>query len=55
MVLQDTILFSGTITIILPGKEAASDEEVEHAAKLAQAHGFILECPQQYDTILGQR
>ena len=56
MVLQDTILFSGTIRDnIRWGKEAASDEEVEHAAKLAQAHGFILECPQQYDTILGQR
>ena len=33
----------------------ASDEEVEHAARMAQAHEFIAELPEGYDTVIGER
>ena len=53
MVLQDTNLFSGTIKEnIKYGKEDATDEEVINAAKLANAHDFIMRLPNGYDTIL---
>lgn len=53
MVLQDTNLFTGTIKEnIKYGKENATDEEVIEAAKLANAHDFILRLPQGYDTML---
>ncbi|RHW36288.1 ABC transporter ATP-binding protein [Lysinibacillus yapensis] len=53
VVLQDTYLFSGTIREnIRYGKLQATDEEVEHAAKIAYAHNFIKYLPQGYDTIL---
>lgn len=53
MVLQDTNLFTGTIKEnIKYGKENATDEEVIEAAKLANAHNFILRLPQGYDTML---
>lgn len=53
MVLQDTFLFSDTIREnIRYGRLTATDEEVEHAAKLAHAHDFIIQLPQGYDTIL---
>ncbi|MBP9014873.1 MAG: ABC transporter ATP-binding protein [Candidatus Atribacteria bacterium] len=53
---QDTILFSGTIKDnIRWGKEDATDEEIMEAAKVAQAHEFIMSFPQGYDTQLGQR
>ncbi len=56
IVLQDTILFSGTIRDNIKwGKEDATEEEVIAAAKAAQAHDFIMELPDQYDTELGQR
>lgn len=55
-VMQRTILFSGTIRDnIRFGRPDASDEEVEQAAIIAEAHGFIAELPQGYDTVLGQR
>lgn len=54
--LQESVLFSGTIRDnIRYGRPTASDEEVEAAAKAAQAHAFIMAFPNGYDTILGQR
>ncbi|MGO4889182.1 ABC transporter ATP-binding protein [Anaerobacillus sp. MEB173] len=54
-VLQDTFLFEGTIREnIRYGKLDASDEEVERAAKLANAHSFIMKLPHQYDSFLQQ-
>ena len=53
MVLQDTHLFSGTIKDnIKYGNDDATDEEVIEAAKLANAHDFIMRLPQGYDTEL---
>ena len=53
VVLQDTNLFTGTIKEnIKYGKENASDEEVIEAAKLANAHDFIMRLPKGYDTML---
>ncbi|WP_273832079.1 ABC transporter ATP-binding protein [Guptibacillus sedimenti] len=53
---QEVVLFSGTIgDNIRWGKEDASREEVERAAKAAQIHSFILTLPNQYDTVLGQK
>jgi ATP-binding cassette subfamily B multidrug efflux pump len=54
--LQETVLFSGTIRDnIRYGRPDATDEEVVAAAKMAQAHDFILSFPDGYDTVLGQR
>jgi ATP-binding cassette, subfamily B, multidrug efflux pump len=53
---QETILFSGTVgDNIRYGKPEASDEEVVAAAKAAQAHDFILQLPQGYDTHVEER
>ncbi|OMC74577.1 multidrug ABC transporter ATP-binding protein [Paenibacillus odorifer] len=55
-VMQQAILFSGTIRDnIRYGRPDATDEEVKEAAIAAEAHNFILELPQGYDTELGQR
>ncbi|MCR2820106.1 ABC transporter ATP-binding protein [Lederbergia panacisoli] len=54
-VLQDSYLFQGTIREnIRYGKLDASNIEVEKAAKMANAHSFIMKLPNQYDTILKQ-
>jgi ATP-binding cassette subfamily B protein len=54
--LQESVLFSGTIRDnIRYGRPEATDEEVEAAAKAAQAHDFILEFPEGYDSVVGQR
>jgi len=54
--LQESVLFSGTIRDnIRYGRPDATDEEVAAAAKAAQAHDFINEFPEGYDTQLGQR
>ncbi|CAM3418823.1 ABC transporter ATP-binding protein [Marinicrinis lubricantis] len=54
-VLQDVFLFQGTIRDnIRYGRLDATDEEIEHAAKLANAHSFIMKLPMQYDTVLSQ-
>ncbi|PWW25443.1 ATP-binding cassette subfamily B protein [Cytobacillus oceanisediminis] len=54
-VLQDSFLFRGTVREnIRYGRLEASDEELVKAAKLANAHSFIMKLPQQYDTVLSQ-
>lgn len=56
IVSQDVILFSDTIREnIAAGRPNASQEEIEWAAKMANAHDFILETPNGYDTKLGER
>jgi ATP-binding cassette subfamily B multidrug efflux pump len=56
IVLQDTTLFSGTIRDnIAFGRPDASLDEVMAAAKAAAAHDFIVESPQGYDTVVGER
>ena len=53
IVLQDTHLFTGTVREnIAFGKLDATEDEVVAAAKLANAHGFIMRLPQGYDTML---
>ncbi len=53
IVLQDTNLFTGTVyDNIRYGKLVATDEECEAAAKLANAHDFIMRLPQGYHTVL---
>ena len=55
MVLQKNVLFSGTIKKNLRwGNEHATDEELVHACRLAQADEFISEFPKQYDTYIEQ-
>jgi ABC-type multidrug transport system fused ATPase/permease subunit len=55
-VLQDTVLFRGTIRDnIAYGKPGATQEEIESAAKLANAHDFIIKMPKGYDTAVGER
>lgn len=55
-VLQETFLFSTTIRDnIAFGKPDATDADVERAARIAQAHDFISEMPEGYDTKLGER
>lgn len=55
MVLQKNVLFSGTIKDNLRwGNENATDEEMIEACKLSQAHPFIMEMPDGYDTYIEQ-
>lgn len=56
IVTQDVFLFTGTIyENIAYGREGASREEVEAAAKLANIHEFIQDLPEGYDTFVGER
>ncbi len=56
MVTQDVVLFSDTIREnIAAGRPGASFEQIVEAAKQAQAHEFIKEMPDGYDTVLGER
>lgn len=56
MVLQETFLFRGTVyDNIAYARPDASPEEVMEAAKIANAHDFIIELPDGYETILGER
>jgi len=56
VVLQDNLLFAASVRDnIACGAPAATMEEVEAAARLANAHDFIQALPQGYDTILGER
>ncbi len=55
-VFQETFLFSDTVVNnIRYGDPNASVEQVEAAARIAQAHEFIMEMPKQYDTMLSER
>ena len=56
MVLQDVFLFHGTAREnILFGRSDASEDEVIEAAKVANAHEFIVKLPDGYDTLIGER
>jgi subfamily B ATP-binding cassette protein MsbA len=53
---QETILFGGTVREnIAYGKPEATAAEIEAAARTANAHSFILDLPDGYDTIVGDR
>ncbi|MFJ4142894.1 ABC transporter ATP-binding protein [Pseudomonas sp. NPDC089734] len=55
MVFQDVTLFSGTVLDnLLVGKPDASEQDVIHAARLAQAHDFIEALPEGYATRIGE-
>ncbi len=55
VVLQKNTLFSGTINQNLRwGNKDATEEEIIHACKLAQAHDFIMAFPDQYETLIDQ-
>ncbi len=56
VVTQDPFLFSASVRENIGfGRPYASDEEIERAAELAQAHEFIAELPDGYDTVIGER
>lgn len=56
MVLQESVLFTGTIADnIRHGRPDASDAQVRQAARAARAHDFILDQPDGYDTVVGER
>lgn len=56
IVQQDVFLFSGTIREnISYGKIGATDEEIIEAAKMANAHDFIMSLEKGYDTYIGER
>ncbi len=53
---QDTVLFNDTIGYnIAYGRPGASQAEIEHAARLAQVHDFVLRLPEGYQTRVGER
>jgi ATP-binding cassette subfamily B protein len=56
LVPQENILFSGTVASnIAFGQKVYDTESVEQAARIANAHDFIMELPQGYDTWVGER
>ena len=56
LVSQDVFLFHGSVAEnIAYGRPGADQAEIEAAAKAAEAHDFILQLPQGYDTIVGER
>ena len=56
MVPQETLLFGGTVKEnILYGKLDATDQELEDAAKKANAHDFIVDLENGYETIVGEK
>lgn len=56
VVAQDAIIFNDTVrNNIAYGRPDASKKEIEEAAKAANAHGFISELPEGYDTVVGER
>ena len=56
IVSQDPFLFSATVREnIAFGAADATDEEVERVARMAQAHDFIVQLPDGYDTVIGER
>ncbi len=56
MVPQDTVLFNDSIYYnIAYGRPGAAPSEIEHAARLAQIHDFIMALPDGYETVVGER
>ncbi len=56
LVAQETILFNDTIrNNIALGRTGATDAEIEAAARHASAHDFIMEKPQGYDSVVGEK
>jgi ATP-binding cassette subfamily B protein/subfamily B ATP-binding cassette protein MsbA len=56
VVQQETFLFDGTVREnISYGMRGASDAMIEDAARRANAHGFIEQLPEKYDTMIGER
>ena len=57
IVSQDTVLFNDTVrsNIAYGAADRYTSEQIEAAARAANAHGFITELPEGYDTILGER
>lgn len=56
VVLQDALLFNETVREnIAYGRPSATQDEIESAAKAANAHEFILRLPNGYDTVVGER
>ena len=53
---QDTVLFNDTIRYnIAYGRPGATQDQIEHAARLAQVHDFVQRLPEGYDTRVGER
>ena len=53
---EESFLFSDTVRAnIRYGRPSATDEDIEQAARIAHAHGFIEELPGGYDTMVGER
>ncbi len=56
IVTQESILFNDTVrNNIALAKPGASDEEIVRAAKVANAHNFIMQLPEGYDTVIGDQ
>ena len=58
IVSQEPILFSGSIRYNIAyalGLENTTQEQIENAAKQANAHNFIMDLPDKYETILGEK
>ncbi len=56
VVFEESFLFSDTVrSNIAYGRPDASEEDIEAAAQVAQAHDFILELPHGYETLVGER
>ena len=56
VIAQDPFLFSATVREnIAFGRPEATDDEIERAAQLAQAHDFVEALPDGYDTVIGER
>ena len=56
IVLQEVFLFHGTVREnILFGRPGATDQEMIEAARVANAHDFIVQLPEGYDTLIGER
>jgi subfamily B ATP-binding cassette protein MsbA len=56
IVTQETILFNDTVAAnIAYGSVAARAEDIEKAARIANAHSFIMKMPRGYDTVIGER
>jgi len=56
VVFQESLLFNRSIREnLLVGKPDATQAQIEHACRLAEAHDFIIRQPQGYDTLVGER